>query len=142
MSSTRRARRRPASYSSMNLDSIAKACGGSSSDAGDTGDRIDPALVRPGRLDQLIYIPLLDEESQLSILNAALRKSPVVPDVCQRAAKLAIRKSILEADIRKVREWKEKEDTKMEEDDEEDPVSVIAREHFEEVVMKYARRHN
>jgi len=55
---------------------------------------------------------------------------------------LAIRKSILEADIRKVREWKEKEDTKMEEDDEEDPVSVIAREHFEEVVMKYARRHN
>jgi len=40
MSSTRRARRRPASYSSMNLDSIAKACGGSSSDAGGTGDRV------------------------------------------------------------------------------------------------------
>jgi transitional endoplasmic reticulum ATPase len=94
----------------------------------------------------------------LSILNAALRKSPVVSDVdldflarnrhgfssaditevCQRAAKLAIRESILEADIRKVRERKEKEDAKMEEDDEEDPVSVIAREHFEEV-MKYAR---
>jgi hypothetical protein len=38
-------------------------------------------LLCPGCLDQLIYIPLPDEESQLSILNAALCKSPVVPDV-------------------------------------------------------------
>jgi transitional endoplasmic reticulum ATPase len=173
------------------LDSIAKARGGSSGDAGGAGDRvlnqiltemdgmnakknvfiigatnrpdqIDPALLRPGRLDQLIYIPLPDEKSRLSILNAALRKSPVAQDVdlgflarnthgfsgadlteiCQRAAKLAIRESI-EADIRKARERKEKEDAaedaQMEEDDEEDPVSVITREHFEEA-MKYARR--
>lgn len=173
------------------LDSIAKARGGSSGDAGGAGDRvlnqiltemdgmnakknvfiigatnrpdqIDPALLRPGRLDQLIYIPLPDEKSRFSILNAALRKSPVAPDVdlaflarnthgfsgadlteiCQRSAKLAIRESI-EADIRKARERKEKEDAaedaKMEEDDEEDPVSVITREHFEEA-MKYARR--
>jgi hypothetical protein len=127
-------------------------------------DQIDPALLRPGRLDQLIYIPLPDEESRLSILRAALRKSPVAPDVdlpflsknthgfsgadlteiCQRAAKLAIRESI-EADIRKARERREREDAddaQMEEDDdedEEDPVSVITREHFEEA-MKYARR--
>jgi transitional endoplasmic reticulum ATPase len=173
------------------LDSIAKARGGSSGDAGGAGDRvlnqiltemdgmnakknvfiigatnrpdqIDPALLRPGRLDQLIYIPLPDEKSRLSILNAALRKSPVAPDVdltflarnthgfsgadlteiCQRAAKLAIRESI-EADIRKARERKEKEDAaedaQMEEDDEEDPVAFITREHFEEA-MKYARR--
>ncbi|RDX39863.1 AAA ATPase, partial [Lentinus brumalis] len=86
-------------------------------------DQIDPALLRPGCLDQLIYIPLPDEPSRLSILKAALRKSPVAPDVdlsflakhthgfsgadlteiCQRAAKLAIRESI-EADIRKARE--------------------------------------
>jgi transitional endoplasmic reticulum ATPase len=63
-------------------------------------------------------------------------------EICQRAAKLAIRESI-EADIRKARERQEKEDAaddaKMEEDDEEDPVSVITREHFEEA-MKYARR--
>jgi transitional endoplasmic reticulum ATPase len=173
------------------LDSIAKARGGSSGDAGGAGDRvlnqiltemdgmnakknvfiigatnrpdqIDPALLRPGRLDQLIYIPLPDEKSRLSILKAALRKSPVAADVdlvflarnthgfsgadlteiCQRAAKLAIRESI-EADIRKARERREKEDAgedaQMEEDDEEDPVSVISREHFEEA-MKYARR--
>jgi transitional endoplasmic reticulum ATPase len=171
------------------LDSIAKARGGSSGDAGGAGDRvlnqiltemdgmnakknvfiigatnrpdqIDPALLRPGRLDQLIYIPLPDEKSRLSILSAALRKSPVAPDVdlpflaknthgfsgadlteiCQRAAKLAIRESI-ESDIRKARERQDKEDADdaTMEEDEEDPVAFITREHFEES-MKYARR--
>lgn len=37
--------------------------------------------MRPGRLDQLIYIPLPDELSRLSILKAVLRKSPIAPDV-------------------------------------------------------------
>jgi len=175
------------------LDSIAKARGGGGGDAGGAGDRvlnqiltemdgmnakknvfiigatnrpdqIDSALLRPGRLDQLIYIPLPDEPSRLSILKAALRKSPVAQDVdlgflsknthgfsgadlteiCQRAAKLAIRESI-ESDIRAARERKEREDAagdevKMEEDEEvEDPVPVITREHFEEA-MRYARR--
>src|ERR1700722_4438325 len=161
------------------LDSIAKARGASAGDAGGAGDRvlnqiltemdgmnskknvfiigatnrpdqIDPALLRPGRLDQLIYIPLPDEPSRLSILKAALKKSPVAPDVdlaflaktthgysgadlteiCQRAAKLAIRESI-DADVRRAREKKEKEDAagdaKMEEDEEEDPVPMITR---------------
>ena len=40
-------------------------------------DIIDPAILRPGRLDQLIYIPLPDEKSRISILKACLRKSPV-----------------------------------------------------------------
>jgi transitional endoplasmic reticulum ATPase len=126
-------------------------------------DQIDGALLRPGRLDQLIYIPLPDEQSRLSILKANLKKSPVAPDVdlnflsrsthgfsgadlteiCQRAAKLAIRESI-EADIRRAREKQAAAeasgtDAKMEEDDEEDPVPEITREHFEEA-MKYARR--
>ncbi|KAG1738958.1 P-loop containing nucleoside triphosphate hydrolase protein [Suillus lakei] len=171
------------------LDSIAKARGGGSGDGGGAGDRvlnqiltemdgmnakknvfiigatnrpdqIDSALLRPGRLDQLIYIPLPDEVSRLAILKAALKKSPLSQDVdlaflakqthgfsgadlteiCQRAAKLAIRESI-ESDIRRQREQKEKEDAedaKMEED-EEDPVPEITREHFEEA-MKFARR--
>ncbi|PPQ70843.1 hypothetical protein CVT24_001050 [Panaeolus cyanescens] len=125
-------------------------------------DQIDPALLRPGRLDQLIYIPLPDEPSRISILKAALKKSPVAPDVdlnflaksthgfsgadlteiCQRAAKLAIRESI-DADIRRAREKKDREgedDAAMEEDEEEDdPVPQITRDHFEEA-MKYARR--
>lgn len=40
-------------------------------------DIIDPAILRPGRLDQLIYIPLPDKPSRTAILKANLRKSPV-----------------------------------------------------------------
>merc|ERR1712031_97142 len=92
------------------LDSIARARGSSSGDAGGAGDRvinqiltemdgmgskksvfiigatnrpdiIDSAIMRPGRLDQLIYIPLPDEGSRSNILKACLRKSPIAPDV-------------------------------------------------------------
>lgn len=86
-------------------------------------DIIDPAILRPGRLDQLIYIPLPDEKSREAIFKANLRKSPVAKDVdlsyiakvthgfsgadlteiCQRACKLAIRQSI-ETEIRRERE--------------------------------------
>lgn len=88
------------------LDSIAKARGGSVGDGGGAADRvinqiltemdgmsskknvfiigatnrpdiIDPAILRPGRLDQLIYIPLPDEKSRMAILKANLRKSPI-----------------------------------------------------------------
>ena len=68
-------------------------------------------IFRPGRLDQLIYIPLPDDGSRMAILKSNLRKSPVAKDVdltymakmtrgfsgadlteiCQRACKLAIR---------------------------------------------------
>ena len=92
------------------LDSIAKSRGGSSGDAGGAADRvinqiltemdgmgakknvfiigatnrpdiIDPAILRPGRLDQLIYIPLPDDKSREAILKANLRKSPIAKDV-------------------------------------------------------------
>ena len=125
------------------LDSIAQSRGSSVGDAGGASDRvmnqlltemdgmgakksvfiigatnrpdiIDTALMRPGRLDQLIYIPIPDLESRKSILRAVLRKSPVSKDVdldylarhtdkftgadltkiCQRAAKFAIHESI------------------------------------------------
>jgi len=159
------------------LDSIAKARGSSSGDAGGAGDRvlnqiltemdgmnqkknvfiigatnrpdqIDPALLRPGRLDQLIYIPLPDENSRVSILQACLKKSPVSPDVdltflakmthgfsgadlteiCQRSAKLAIRESI-EADIRAKRERAAREEAGevVMDEEEEDPVPMITR---------------
>lgn len=179
------------------LDSIAKARGGGSSgDAGGAADRvinqlltemdgmnakknifiigatnrpdqIDGALLRPGRLDQLIYIPLPDEPGRISILKAALKRSPVAADVdlgylaknthgfsgadlteiCQRAAKLAIRQSI-EADMVKFRERKELERKAEEageelpeemESEEADPVPEITRAHFEEA-MQFARR--
>lgn len=168
------------------LDSIAKARGGSSGDAGGAADRvinqvltemdgmgakknvfiigatnrpdiIDPAVLRPGRLDQLIYIPLPDEKSREAILKSNLRKSPLAPDVdliylakvthgfsgadlteiCQRACKLAIRQSI-EAEIRREKERAANPDMDMEME-EEDPVPEISRTHFEEA-MKFARR--
>merc|ERR1719457_301720 len=49
------------------LDSIAQQRGGSQGDGGGAADRadiIDTALMRPGRLDQLIYIPMPDYESR------------------------------------------------------------------------------
>merc|ERR1739838_1197272 len=120
-------------------------------------DIIDPAILRPGRLDQLIYIPLPDDGSRMAILKSTLRKSPVSKDVdlpylakmtkgfsgadlteiCQRAVKLAIRESI-DADIRKEKE-KQKQGADMDVDDEEDPVPEITKRHFEEA-MKFARR--
>ncbi|CAI8036353.1 Transitional endoplasmic reticulum ATPase TER94 [Geodia barretti] len=119
-------------------------------------DIIDPAILRPGRLDQLIYIPLPDEPSRISILKATTRKSPLSEDVdlmyiakvtkgfsgadlteiCQRACKLAIRESI-EADIRRERELRDNPDQEI--DMEEDQVPEIRKEHFEEA-MRFARR--
>jgi transitional endoplasmic reticulum ATPase len=42
---------------------------------------LDEAIIRPGRLDQLIYIPLPDLPSRFSILKACLRKTPISKDV-------------------------------------------------------------
>ncbi|KAI8056032.1 AAA ATPase [Syncephalis plumigaleata] len=177
------------------LDSVAKARGSSSGDGGGAGDRvlnqiltemdgmnakknvfvigatnrpdqIDGALLRPGRLDQLIYIPLPDEASRFNILKATLRKSPLskeidlnfiakkthgfsgadLTEICQRACKLAIRESI-EQEIRRERERKAsaeaagEDEMAMEdvEDEEFDPVPEITRAHFEEA-MRFARR--
>jgi len=85
-------------------------------------DIIDGAILRPGRLDQLIYIPLPDEASRKSILKSNLRKTPIagtvdldymakvtkgfsgadLTEICQRAVKLAIRENI-EQDIKRER---------------------------------------
>jgi transitional endoplasmic reticulum ATPase len=167
------------------LDSIAQARGNSMGDASGAGDRvmnqlltemdgigakknvfiigatnrpdiIDPALMRPGRLDQLIYIPMPDLESRLSVLKATLKNSPVSKDVdlrflaektdkftgadlteiCQRAAKLAIRD-----DIEKERLSRELADKVVEEDTapEWDSVTEILPKHFEDAVRN-ARR--
>ena len=120
-------------------------------------DIIDPAVLRPGRLDQLIYIPLPDEGSRMNILKSVTRKSPVSPDVdfgylartlhgfsgaditeiCQRAAKMAIRESI----EKEVEAQKEREAAGVDsmDDDAPDPVPEITKYHFEES-MKFARR--
>ncbi|CAN1137300.1 Cell division cycle protein 48 homolog [Linum perenne] len=104
-------------------------------------DIIDSALLRPGRLDQLIYIPVPDEKSRVQILKSCLRKSPVssevdleklarmtegfsgadITEICQRACKCAIREEI------------------QREEQGGEGIGEIKAEHFEES-MKYARR--
>ena len=169
------------------LDSIAQQRGGSQGDGGGAADRvmnqlltemdgigakknvfiigatnrpdiIDTALMRPGRLDQLIYIPMPDFESRLSILRATLRKSPVAKEVdlnylasqtdkftgadlteiCQTACKLAIREEI-ERDIERQRIKQEAGEDMEEEDDDEDLMPEILVRHFEAAV-RGARR--
>ncbi|VDN58218.1 unnamed protein product [Dracunculus medinensis] len=171
------------------LDSVAKARGGSLGDAGGAADRvinqiltemdgmsnkknvfiigatnrpdiIDPAILRPGRLDQLIYIPLPDEASRLQIFKANLRKTPIalsvdlsflakstvgfsgadITEICQRSCKLAIRESI-EKEIRYEKEKQERRarGEELMDDEPYDPVPEITRAHFEEA-MKFARR--
>lgn len=123
-------------------------------------EQLDNALCRPGRLDTLVYVPLPDEASRVSILKAQLRKTPVAPDVdikyiaskthgfsgadlgfiTQRAVKLAIKQSIsIDIERTKEREAAGEED-KMDEDvDGEDPVPELTKAHFEEA-MQSARR--
>ena len=43
-------------------------------------DMIDPALLRPGRFDKIIQIPLPDKESRKSILKINAEKIPTVED--------------------------------------------------------------
>ena len=160
------------------LDSIGTARGGSMGDAGGAGDRVmnqlltemdgvgakknlfiigatnrpeilDEALLRPGRLDQLIYIPLPDKGSRISILKSLSRKSPVsknvyvdfiadltdgfsgadLAELFQRAAKAAVREAI-EADSQR----KALAADNPENMDVEDPVPEITRRHFEEAL--------
>ena len=167
------------------IDSIAKARGGGASEAGGAGDRVinqilteidgvgarksvfvigatnrpdilDNAVTRPGRLDQLIYIPLPDYKSRVSIFRANLRKSPVEPavdieqlasategfsgaditEICQRAAKNAIRESV-NAGIERAKQVAAGEVD--ESSPYADPVPFIRKDHFEEA-MSRARR--
>ncbi|KAL7486363.1 hypothetical protein ACHAW6_011945 [Cyclotella cf. meneghiniana] len=42
---------------------------------------IDPAMLRPGRLDKLLYVPLPSPNDRLSILRALSKKIKLAPDV-------------------------------------------------------------
>ncbi len=44
-------------------------------------DIIDPAMLRPGRLDKLLYVPLPTKEDRHQILNTLIRGLPVHEDV-------------------------------------------------------------
>jgi transitional endoplasmic reticulum ATPase len=42
---------------------------------------IDPALLRPGRLERLVYVPPPDAQARAAILKAAARNTPLAADV-------------------------------------------------------------
>jgi ribosome biogenesis ATPase len=44
-------------------------------------DMIDPAMLRPGRLDKTLYVDLPDERERLEILKTLTRKTPLGEDV-------------------------------------------------------------
>jgi ribosome biogenesis ATPase len=44
-------------------------------------DIIDPAMLRPGRLDKLLYVPLPSKSDRLSILKTLSRKIPLAKNV-------------------------------------------------------------
>ena len=94
-------------------------------------DILDEALLRPGSLDQLIYIPLPDLKSRLSIIKAILGKTPVDPkipfdfedkltegfsgadlkELCNQVCKCAIKEAIQFEEEKK--QWKNKFQDKM-----------------------------
>jgi len=157
------------------LDSIARARGGGHGDAGGAGDRVinqlltemdgieskknvfvigatnrpdilDPAIMRPGRLDQKVYIPMPDLGSRIGIFKANLRNSPLAPNVsikslaentdgysgadlteiCKRATKFAIRET-----ISKMKPPSEEGDDEEMEEKEPETQPEITREFFE-----------
>jgi len=53
-------------------------------------DLLDPALLRPGRFDRLIYVPAPDFKARLSILKIHVRNMPLAPDVnLEKIARMA-----------------------------------------------------
>jgi transitional endoplasmic reticulum ATPase len=77
-------------------------------------DIIDPALLRPGRFDEIIYVPVPDYRARLAIFKVHTREMPLAPDVnleelarhtegysgadiaevCRKAGRLALREDI------------------------------------------------
>uniref|UniRef100_A0A7S2V5J3 Cell division cycle protein 48 n=1 Tax=Fibrocapsa japonica TaxID=94617 RepID=A0A7S2V5J3_9STRA len=118
-------------------------------------DILDNAVMRPGRLDQLVYIPLPDYMSRVNIFKANLRKSPMDPEInldllakntqgfsgaditeiCQRAAKNAIREAV-EWEIEKARMVDAEEIDEDEAAELPDKIKFISKAHFEEAMSR------
>lgn len=121
-------------------------------------DILDPAITRPGRLDQLMYIPMPDYESRLAILRAALRKTPIhrdidlahvaantdkftgadLTEICNRAVKLAIGDEIIRSkELEEMKTVMSPEE--IEELEQKEIESIVLPRHFEQAVRN-ARR--
>jgi len=171
------------------IDSIASARGSSAGDAGGAGDRVinqlltemdgvgqkknlfivgatnrpellDKAVMRPGRLDQLIYIPMPDAASRVSIFKAVLKAGNLAADVdlnqigsefvgfsgadikefCNRTQMFAVEESInarqeTDAKIRALEEAGQP----VPEELRQEPVSLLQLKHFQKA-LPFARK--
>uniref|UniRef100_A0AC34GT89 AAA+ ATPase domain-containing protein n=1 Tax=Panagrolaimus sp. ES5 TaxID=591445 RepID=A0AC34GT89_9BILA len=171
------------------IDSIAKSRGSSEGGAGAASDRvinqllteidgigakkkifiiaatnrpdvIDSALMRPGRLDQKIYIPLPDEANREAILKATLRRtkysdeidlkviakvtngfsSADLNEICTNACKIAIRDRIKNIEAFKKRnEERNRRGFVTSDDKYEEVVTQITKEHFKQAMRSASR---
>ncbi|XP_050312239.1 nuclear valosin-containing protein-like isoform X3 [Anthonomus grandis grandis] len=63
-------------------------------------DLIDPALLRPGRFDKLLYVgPCADPDSKVSVLKALTRKFNLSPDLDLKELVLTCPKNVTGADF-------------------------------------------
>jgi transitional endoplasmic reticulum ATPase len=123
-------------------------------------ESIDPAILRPGRLDQLIYIPLPDEKSRESILKTSLLKTPLgtktnrktiaeslgsltegysgadLVELCQRATRRALRRVLLNKGADKIVLWEDFEETLSEIRVSVSPSEIIRYENFEKSMSR------
>jgi SpoVK/Ycf46/Vps4 family AAA+-type ATPase len=65
----------------MELDGIQPRLGVVVLGATNRPDNVDPALLRPGRFDRLLYVSPPDAAGRQEILKVQLRRTPVAPDV-------------------------------------------------------------
>jgi len=109
-------------------------------------DIIDPALLRPGRFDELIYIPIPDKETRKAIFQVHTRKMSLAPDVnldelvektegftgadiaavCKKAGRLALREDLEIEAVKQEHFLRAIEETPP-------SVSPEARRHYEEL---------
>ncbi|CAF0932609.1 unnamed protein product [Adineta steineri] len=98
----------------IEMDGIEKLKGVTIIAATNRPDCIDPALMRPGRFDRLVYVPLPDEQTRSEIFQIRFRHSPIdsniqierlveltknysgaeITAVCDEAALIALRDNI------------------------------------------------
>ena len=123
-------------------------------------DIIDPAIIRPGRLDQLIYIPLPDEPARLSIFKATMRKISVadnvnfgalahstegfsgadIAEICNKATRFAIKSTLGEFIRReKIKEEAIENGTEIPPEIEDESIYMVKQEHFA-AALQTARR--
>jgi transitional endoplasmic reticulum ATPase len=121
-------------------------------------DRVDPALLRPGRFDFLVELPLPDARARLEILNVHTREMPLSSEVsleslasqtegltgadleglCHRAALLVIREYLEEQKGQFVME--QEEETHLAGADKlAGPSIKIGKQHFEQALVNRYR---